>query len=124
MANLTLLTGDTGWIVFDPLMSVECTQAAMQLVEKNLGKLPVKAIIISHPHVDHYGGIKGIVTEDSVADNSVSLEQQLESGLVPIIVPQHFTEHAVSENSYAGKGMGRRASYQYCSCLSKIYGLV
>ncbi len=113
MANLTLIKGDTGWIVFDPLMSVECTQAAMQLVEKNLGKLPVKAVVISHPHVDHYGGIKGIITEDIIADNSLSLEMQLESGFVPIIVPQHFTEHAVSENVYAGKGMGRRASYQY-----------
>lgn len=113
MANLTLIKGNTGWIIFDPLMSVECTQAAMQLVEKNLGKLPVKAVIISHPHVDHYGGIKGVITENVIADSSLSLEKQLESGLVPIIVPQHFTEHAVSENVYAGKGMGRRASYQY-----------
>ncbi len=113
MANLTLIKGDTGWIVFDPLMSVECTQAAMQLVEKNLGKLPVKAVIISHPHVDHYGGIKGLITDDMAADSLLSLEEQLSSGLVPIIVPEHFTEHAVSENVYAGKGMGRRASYQY-----------
>ncbi len=113
MANLTLIKGDTGWIVFDPLMSVECTQAAMQLVEKNLGKLPVKAVIISHPHVDHYGGIKGLITDDMAADSLPSLEEQLSSGLVPVIVPEHFTEHAVSENVYAGKGMGRRASYQY-----------
>ena len=113
MANLTLIKGDTGWIIFDPLMSVECTQAAMQLVEKNLGKLPVKAVIISHPHVDHYGGIKGIMTDEQVADGTLSLDEQLTSGLIPIIVPEHFTEHAVSENLYAGKGMGRRASYQY-----------
>ena len=113
MANLTLIKGDSGWIVFDPLMSVECTQAAMQLVEKNLGKHPVKAIIISHPHVDHYGGIKGVVTDEQVADSSLSLDAQLASGKVPIIVPEGFTEHAVSENVYAGKGMGRRASYQY-----------
>ena len=57
MANLTVIKGDTGWIVFDPLMSVECSKAAMELIEKNLGKLPVKAVIISHPHVDHFGGI-------------------------------------------------------------------
>lgn len=113
MANLTLIKGNTGWIIFDPLMSVECTQAAMQLVEKNLGKLPVKAVIISHPHVDHYGGIKGVITDDIIADSTLSLEKQLESGLIPIIVPEYFTEHAVSENVYAGKGMGRRASYQY-----------
>ena len=113
MANLTLIKGDTGWIIFDPLMSVECTQAAMQLVEKNLGKLPVKAVIISHPHVDHFGGIAGVISEEQAADSNLSLEDQLASGLVPVIVPEHFTEHAVSENIYAGKGMSRRASYQY-----------
>lgn len=113
MANLTLIRGDSGWIVFDPLMSVECSQAAMQLVEKNLGKLPIKAIIISHPHVDHFGGIAGVISAEQAADSTLSLEDQLSSGLIPIIVPEHFTEHAVSENIYAGKAMGRRASYQY-----------
>lgn len=57
MANLTVVKGDTGWIVFDTLMSVECSQAAMQLIEKNLGHFPVKAVVISHSHVDHFGGI-------------------------------------------------------------------
>lgn len=113
MANLTLIRGDSGWIVFDPLMSVECTQAAMQLVEKNLGKLPVKAIVISHPHVDHFGGIAGVISAEQAADSTLTLDEQLSSGLIPIIVPEHFTEHAVSENVYAGKAMGRRASYQY-----------
>lgn len=113
MANLTLVKGDTGWIVFDPLMSTECTQAAMQLVEKNLGKLPVKAVIISHPHVDHFGGIQGVVSEDTVADSTLSVEQQLASDKIPIIVPEGFTEHAVAENVYAGKAMSRRANYQY-----------
>ena len=113
MANLTLIRGNSGWIIIDPLMSVECTQAAMQLVEKNLGRLPVKAVIISHPHVDHFGGIAGVITDEQAADSTLSLEEQLASGLIPIIVPEHFTEHAVSENIYAGKGMGRRASYQY-----------
>lgn len=113
MANLTLIEGETGWIVFDPLMSVECTQAAMALVEKNLGQRPIVAVIISHCHVDHYGGIRGILTEDVLADSTLSIEAQLNSGKVPIIVPQGFTEHAVSENVYAGKAMGRRANYQY-----------
>lgn len=113
MANLTLVKGDTGWIVFDPLMSTECTQAAMQLVEKNLGKLPIKAVIISHPHVDHFGGIQGVVSEDTVADSTLSVEQQLASDKIPIIVPEGFTEHAVAENVYAGKAMSRRANYQY-----------
>ncbi len=119
MANLTLIKGDTGWIILDPLMSVECTQAAMQLVEKNLGKLDVKAVIISHPHVDHYGGIKGVMTDEQKADSTLSLNEQLASGLIPVIVPEHFTEHAVSENLYAGKGMSRRASYQYGVFLEK-----
>ncbi len=113
MANLTLIRGDTGWIVFDPLMSIECTQAAMELVEKNLGSYPVKAVIISHPHIDHYGGIKGLMSEEDAAEPSLSLEEQLASGRIPIIVPKGFTEHAVSENVYAGIAMGRRAGYQY-----------
>ena len=113
MANLTLIQGDNGWIVFDPLMSVECTQAAMQLVEKNLGRRPVKAVIISHSHADHYGGIKGIMTNDDAADSTLPIGQQLSSGKIPIIVPEGFTEHAVSENVYAGKAMTRRANYQY-----------
>ncbi len=117
MANLTLIKGDTGWILFDPLMSVECSSAAMQLVEKNLGKFPIKAVIISHTHVDHYGGIKGVMTEDEAADASLSLEGQIASGKIPIIVPENFTEHAVSENVYAGTAMGRRAAYQYGSYL-------
>ena len=113
MANLTLIEGDTGWIVFDPLMSVECTQAAMQLVEKNLGQRPIKAVIISHCHVDHYGGIKGIMTSEEAADSALSLAEQLASGKIPIIVPEGFAEYAVSENVYAGKAMSRRANYQY-----------
>ncbi len=113
MANLTLIKGDSGWIIFDPLMSRECTEAAMALVEKNLGKLPVKAVIISHPHVDHYGGIKGIMSEEQAADSTLSIDKQLESGKIPIIVPEGFTAHAVSENVYAGGAMERRAAYQY-----------
>lgn len=113
MANLTLIRGETGWIVFDPLMSVECTQAAMQLVEKNLGEREIRAVVISHPHVDHYGGIRGIMESDEAADSALPIEQQLASGKIPVIVPQGFTEHAVSENVYAGKAMSRRANYQY-----------
>ncbi len=113
MANLTLIKGNTGWIIFDPLMTEECSQAAMELVEKNLGDLPIKAVVISHPHVDHYGGIKGIMTDEEAADSSLSISQQIASGKIPIIVPENFTEHAASENVYAGTAMGRRAAYQY-----------
>ena len=102
MANLTLVKGETGWVVLDPLMSVECTQAAMELVEKNLGEYPIAAIIISHSHVDHFGGIKGLVTDEEIV-----------SGKIPVIVPEGFEEYAVSENIYAGKAMTVRANYQY-----------
>lgn len=102
MTNITFIKGDTGWIVFDPLMSVECSKAALQLVNEELGEYPITGIVISHPHVDHYGGIKGIVSEEEVKEKNI-----------PIIVPDGFAEHAVSENIYAGAAMGRRSSYQY-----------
>ncbi|MBE6844276.1 MAG: MBL fold metallo-hydrolase [Ruminococcus sp.] len=117
MANLTLIKGDTGWIIFDPLMSVECTQASMELVEKNLGKFPVKAVIISHPHVDHFGGINGVMESEQAADSSQPIKEQIASGKIPVIAPEGFTEHAVSENIYSGKAMGRRANYQYGTLL-------
>lgn len=113
MANLTVVKGNTGWIVFDTLMSVECSQAAMQLIEKNLGKFPVKAVIISHSHVDHFGGIAGVMAKEDKADETLSIEDQLASGKIPVITPVGFTEHSVKENVYAGKGMGRRSNYQY-----------
>lgn len=104
MTNITFIEGDTGWIVFDPLMSTECSQAALDLVTANLGERPITGIIMSHPHVDHYGGIKGIITEE-------------EASLIPIVAPADFHEHAVSENVYAGNAMGRRAGYQYGAIL-------
>ena len=113
MSNLTAVRGDTGWILFDPLMSIECSQAAMQLIEKNLGSYPVKAVIISHPHADHFGGILGVMKEEDAADASLSIEEQLASGKIPVIVPEGFAEHAIAENVYAGKAMTRRANYQY-----------
>ena len=113
MANLTVIKGNTGWIVFDPLMSEECTRAAMQLIEKNLGSYPIKAVIISHPHVDHFGGILGVMSAEERADADLPLEKQISGGKIPIIVPEGFAEHAIAENVYAGKAMGRRANYQY-----------
>ena len=118
MSNLTVIKGDTGWILFDPLMSVECSAAAMQLIEKNLGSYPIKAVIISHPHADHFGGILGVMTADEAADASLSIEEQLDSGKIPVIVPEGFAEHAIAENVYAGKAMTRRANYQYGTLLT------
>ena len=113
MANLTVIRGDTGWIVFDCTMCSETAQAAMQLIEKNLGSYPVKAVVISHSHADHFGGIGGVIAAEDVADASLPIEEQIASGKVPVIVPEGFAEHAISENIYAGKAMSRRANYQY-----------
>lgn len=106
MTNITFIKGDTGWIIVDPLMSVECSEAAFNLVKEELGDYPVKAIIFSHSHVDHFGGVKGVVSEEDVL-----------SGAIPVIAPEGFEHYAVSENVYAGNGMGRRASYQYGTLL-------
>ena len=106
MSNITFIKGNTGWIIYDPLMTVECAQAAFELVKENLGDYPVKAVLYSHSHVDHFGGVEGIVSED-----------QVENGEVLIIAPEGFEEHAVSENLFAGNAMARRASYQYGTLL-------
>lgn len=99
---MSLIKGDTGWIIIDPMNSVETARAAMSLVNRTLGYYPVKAVIYSHPHVDHYQGVKGVVTDEEVA-----------AGDVGIIAPEGFMEHAVSENVYAGTAMQRRAMYMY-----------
>lgn len=108
LSNITFIKGDTGWIVFDPLMSTECAKAALELVNENLGVLPIKAVVYSHSHVDHFGGVLGIVTPEQVQAEGIA-----------IIAPEHFEEHAISENVYAGTAMARRASYQYGSLLEK-----
>ena len=113
MANITFIEGDTGWIIFDTAMGKEVAEAAKELVEKNLGERPVKAVLISHPHVDHFGGVRAFVTEEDLADPSLTLEEQIASGKIPVIVPEHFTEHAVKENLNAGTAMSRRSQYQY-----------
>lgn len=106
MSNITFIKGETGWIVYDPLMTVECAQAAFDLVKENIGDYPVKAVLYSHSHVDHYGGVAGIVSEEQVNDEGIL-----------IIAPEGFEEHAVCENVYAGNAMARRASYQYGTLL-------
>lgn len=119
MSNLTVVKGKTGWIMFDPLISVECARAAFELITQHLGKFPIKAIIVSHTHIDHYGGMRGVVDEENVADASLPLEAQLASGKVPIIVPQGFSEYAMSENVHCLNAMSRRAGYQYGAFLDK-----
>lgn len=108
LSNITFVQGDTGWIVFDPLISAETAKAAYDFISSNLGKRPVVAVVYSHSHVDHYGGVRGIVDEVDV-----------KAGKVRIIAPEHFTEHAVSENVIAGNAMGRRAIYMYGALLPR-----
>jgi len=108
LSNITFVKGQTGWIVFDPLISPETAKAALDFINQELGERPVVAIVYSHSHLDHYGGATGIVTSEDVA-----------SGKVQIIAPEHFAEHAVSENVIAGNAMGRRAIYMYGALLPR-----
>ena len=102
LANISFIKGDTGWIVFDVLTAKETAAAALKLVNETLGERPVVAVVYSHSHADHFGGVRGIVDEADVR-----------SGKVPIIAPVGFMEHAVAENVYAGTAMSRRLFYQY-----------
>jgi len=108
LSNITFVKGKTGWIVFDPLISPETAKAALDLANKELGERPVVAVIYSHSHLDHYGGAKGIISEEDV-----------KSGKVKVIAPEHFTEHAVAENVTAGNAMGRRAIFMYGAMLPR-----
>src|SRR5271165_4830292 len=108
IANMTLIEGDTGVIVLDTLTSIEGARAAMELYFRHRGARPVAAVIFSHTHMDHYGGACGVLDEETLA-----------SGKVPIIAPNLFMEHAVSENIIAGPAMLRRAQYQFGPFLAK-----
>lgn len=119
MANATFIRTDNGWVVFDVLMCKEDMEAALALMEKHFGKIDVKAILYSHSHVDHFGGVEGIIKKEQVADSNLSLDEQLASGKVVVVAPEGFLEHAVSENIYAGTAMARRAQYQYGPILDK-----
>lgn len=102
LANMTIIKGNTGWILYDVLTCKETSQAALELVNKHLGRRPVVAVIYSHSHVDHFGGIRGVVDPADV-----------ESGRVQLLAPVGFMKHAVAENVYSGNAMNRRAFYQY-----------
>ncbi len=108
ITNITFIQGAKGWIVFDPLLSAETAKAAFDLVTQHLGKRPIAAVVYSHSHVDHYGGVRGIVNEADVKAKKVQ-----------IIAPEHFSEHAISENVIAGNAMSRRAIYMYGALLPR-----
>lgn len=102
LANVSFVRGDTGWIILDAGSDTESTKVAYELVTQHLGSRPVVAVVYSHSHGDHYGGVRGLVDEADVR-----------AGKVQIIAPEHFTEHAISEFVIAGNAMGRRGIYMY-----------
>jgi alkyl sulfatase BDS1-like metallo-beta-lactamase superfamily hydrolase len=102
LANISFIEGDTGWIIFDPLTAKETAKAALDFINEKIGKKPVVAVVYSHSHADHFGGVRGVVDEADVR-----------SGKVKVIAPIHFMEHAVAENVYAGNAMSRRLFFQY-----------
>jgi linear primary-alkylsulfatase len=115
LSDITFIRGKTGWIVFDPLVSKEPVRAAWKLFQQHVGQgLPVSAVIYSHTHADHWGGVRGIVDEADVR-----------SGKIPLIAPVDFMQFTVSENVYAGNAMNRRLFYQYGLLLpASPYGYV
>ena len=102
LANISFIKGNTGWIVIDPLTVKETARAALKFVNEKLGERPVVAVIISHSHGDHFGGIRGVVDDAALA-----------AGKVEIIAPSGFMNEAIAENLYAGNVMTRRKSYTY-----------
>jgi len=102
LANISFIKSATGWIVFDPLTAKETAKAALDFINERLGMRPVVAVVYSHSHGDHFGGVRGVVDESDV-----------KSGKVKVIAPVGFMQHAVAENVYAGNAMTRRMFYQY-----------
>jgi alkyl sulfatase BDS1-like metallo-beta-lactamase superfamily hydrolase len=114
LSNVTFIEGERGVIVVDPLISTECAAAALALYRRYRGERPVTAVLYTHSHVDHFGGVKGVVSAEQVA-----------RGEVPIWAPAGFLENAVSENVLAGTAMARRASYMFAPGLERSpHGLV
>jgi alkyl sulfatase BDS1-like metallo-beta-lactamase superfamily hydrolase len=105
LSNMTLIEGTDGVVVIDPLVSTECAAAALDLYRRNRGDRPVTAVIYTHSHIDHFGGVRGVLPD---GDDDV-----------PIVAPEGFLQHAVAENVYAGTAMSRRAIFMYGSLLEK-----
>jgi len=101
LSNMTIIEGETGILVIDPLLCRETAAAALALYREHRGDRPMRAVFYSHSHADHFGGVRGVLPDDASADG------------VPIVAPVGFLEHAVSENVVAGPAMARRAAYMY-----------
>ena len=108
LSVMSIIETDTGYIVIDPLVTVPVAKAGMELVYRHLGRKPIVAVIYTHSHIDHWGGVKGVISEEDVR-----------AGKIKVIAPEHFLEHAISENVIAGNVMSRRASYMYGNLVPK-----
>jgi alkyl sulfatase BDS1-like metallo-beta-lactamase superfamily hydrolase len=108
ISNMTVIEGETSFIVIDPLTTVEVASAAMELVRAHVGDRPVVGVLYTHSHADHFGGVKGVIREEDVR-----------AGRVQVVAPAGFMEHAVSENLIAGPAMSRRAQYQFGTTLQR-----
>lgn len=113
LSNMTIIEGKEGLIIIDPLISEETAKAGLDLYYREVeqpetGKRPVKAVVYTHSHVDHFGGVKGVASE-----------QDVKSGKTQILAPEGFLKEAVSENVYAGNAMGRRSTYMYAAPFNK-----
>ena len=108
ISNITFILGDEGWLVIDPLTAEETARASYELVSSHFGHRPISGVIYTHSHTDHFGGVRGVVSEEDVR-----------SGKVPVFAPAGFLEAAVSENVIAGTAMLRRSMYMYGALLPK-----
>ncbi|MDY2600181.1 MAG: alkyl sulfatase dimerization domain-containing protein [Eubacteriales bacterium] len=117
VSNVTFVRSQHGWIVMDCASSRYTAAEALKLFRSEMGDDPIVAIVISHAHVDHYGGIEGLISPEDAADPSLPLDQQIASGKTAIIVPQGFVDSVMKENVFVGSAMKRRATYQYGSFL-------
>jgi alkyl sulfatase BDS1-like metallo-beta-lactamase superfamily hydrolase len=108
LSVVSFIKGDTGWIVIDPLVTKEVAAASLELLLEHVARRPVTAVIYTHSHIDHWGGVKGVTTQEDV-----------DAGRCPVIAPEDFVEAAISENVYAGNAMTRRASYMYGNLLPR-----
>ena len=106
IANMTLIQGETGWIIVDPLTSSESSRAALELANEKIGHRDVVAVIHTHSHADHFAGVFGVISPE-----------QAENGSISIVAPEHFVDESLSENVIAGNAMGRRATYMYGNLL-------
>ena len=107
LSVMSVIEGDTGWIIVDPLTATETAAASLKLVNDTLGERPVTGVLYTHSHADHFGGARGVISDEDVANG------------VPVLAPIGFSESAVSENLIAGNQMGRRSTLMFGNTLPR-----